>query len=517
MYKNDTDTENDVIKDIDTDTSVNKGAGTCIDTGAGADVDTCASSGISTSADSDTGAFTGAVTGAGIKTADEKITKAILWSALISAVFTSLVLLALLRVFGLLSLSGSVDFRGAQRSVASVRKLQQVWNALSDDFYLPVNGDRMIEFAAAGMVNSLGDVYSAYYTGEEMKRFTEHSSGIFHGIGVYVTQGESGRLRITGFLENSPALEAGVQVDDEIISVDGADVRDIKDSNTVIEMIKGEAGVVVTVGFYRPSDALTYEFPIERREIKTDNIFSGILFAGGGADGNGGETAASGDAGETVSSGASAEEGATAADTAIPVGYIYIKMFDGAASEYFNRHLDKLLESGIEALIIDLRGNPGGDFEETVKIADRLIGEGVIVYTEDRAGRREYRNSDPEALGLPIRILVDGDSASASEILAGALKDSGAGRLIGSKTFGKGLVQTVMRLSDGSGLKYTRSRYFTPSGMSIDSVGIEPDIYIEQTGAGGSGLLQNNPRSNDIVLDAALSDIEFVIDKAKYE
>ena len=431
----------------------------------------------------------------------DKLTGVILWSAFLTAVFTSVVVIVLLRFFGLLSLSGAVDFRGSQRSVASVQKLQQVWDALNKDFYKPVDGDRMIEYAAAGMVNSLGDIYSTYYTRDEMKSFSEHSSGIFHGIGVYVLQGGNGRLRITGFLENSPALEAGVQLDDEITSVDGVDVSGVTDSSIIIEMIKGEVGTVVTVGFYRPSDALIYEFPIERREIKTDNIFSNLLYAGGGAGG------------------ASGGSGAVDADAA-PVGYIYIKMFDSAASEYFNRHLDKLLESGIVALIIDLRGNTGGDFEETVKIADRLMGEGIIVYTEDRAGEREYRESDAVALDLPLRILIDGDSASASEILAGAVKDSGAGRLLGVKTFGKGLVQAVIRLNDGSGLKYTRSRYFTPSGLSIDGIGIEPDVLIEPAGRGGSGMAADSPQNDDVMLNAALSDIEelhFIVDKVLYE
>ncbi|MCL2060087.1 MAG: S41 family peptidase, partial [Oscillospiraceae bacterium] len=342
-----------------------------------------------------------------------------------------------------------------------------------------------------------------YYTKDEMTQFTQHSAGVFHGVGVYVTQGENGRLRITGFLENSPAQEAGVEIDDEIISVDGEDVTGITDSNIVINMIKGEAGVFVTIGFYRPSDGTAPEFAIERREIKTDNIFSHIVYTG--------------------------EDG----ESGMPVGYIYIKMFDGAANEYFNRHLDRLLEQGVEALVIDLRGNPGGDYEETVKIADRLIGEGIIVYTEDRAGRREYRESGEGALDMPIRVLIDGDTASSSEILAGAIKDSGAGRLVGATTYGKGLVQAVMRLSDGSGLKYTRSRYFTPSGVCIDGTGIEPDIYVgpgaaaasagasggagEGAGEGTGEGAGSGSRGYDLPLETALLDIENFIDKALYE
>ena len=421
------------------------------------------------------------------KLRDDKITKAVLLSASASAVFTAVVLIVLFRVFGLLSFAGTVDFRGSQRSLASVQKLQQVWDLLSRDYYEPVDEDKMIEFAAAAMARSIGDIYTTYYTKDEMRQFTLHSAGLFYGVGVYVLQGDNGRLRITGFLDNSPAQEAGVMVDDEIISVDGHDVTGITNSNTIIDMIKGDAGASVSIGFYRPSDGMEHEFSIERREIKAENIFSTVLYTGG--DGSAGA----------------------------PVGYIYIKMFDGAAYEYFCRHLDALLDSGIEALIIDLRGNPGGDFNETVKIADRLIGEGVIVYTEDRAGNKDYQNSDETALNLPIRVLIDGDTASASEILAGAIKDSGAGALVGSTTFGKGLVQAVPTLIDGSGLKYTRSRYFTPSGVCIDGMGIEPDILSEPAGKGGSGIENSNLGDYDATLNSALTDIEIFIDKANYE
>ena len=415
---------------------------------------------------------------------DDEITRVILWCASLTALFTAAALIILMRVFGLLSFAGTVNFRGSQRSIASVQKVQQVWDALSGDFYMPVDEDRMLEYAAKGMADSIGDVYTSYYSKDEMRRFSEHSAGIFHGIGVYVLAGENGRLRVTGFLEGSPALEAGVMKDDEVVSVDGVDVSAFTDSGAVINMIMGEAGVSVKVGFYRPSDDLVHEFEIVRKEIKTENIFSGTLYIGPEAN--------------------------------IPVGYIYIKMFDGAAYEYFEKHLNLLLEAGIAALVIDLRGNPGGDFKETVKIADRLIGEGVITYTEDRAGRREYSNSDARALGLPIRALIDAGSASSSEILAGAIKDSGAGRLVGTGTFGKGLVQAVLTLKDGSGLKYTRSRFFTPSGVCINGDGIEPDIFAELSGQGESAALPGG-RGYDSQIEAALSDIEIFIDKATYE
>ena len=439
----------------------------------------------------------------GQKKREAEITKAILWCASLTAILTSVTLIVLLRVFGLLSLAGTVEFRGEQRSVASVQKLQQVWDALSQDFYEPVDEDRMIESAAAAMAESLGDIYTTYYTKEEMRRFSEHSAGVFVGIGVYVQPNDKGRLRITGFLDNSPALESGVLLDDEIVSVDGVDVREISDANRIIDMIKGEAGQSVTVGFFRPSEGKTIDISIERREIKTENILSRLLYIGEG--------------GELVGVGKIDTDADGGAPGGVPIGYIYIRMFDSSAFEYFNRRLDELLEHDIAGLILDIRGNPGGDFDQTVKIADRLIGEGTIVYTEDRAEHRVYHKSDAICLGLPLRVLVDNDSASSSEILAGAVKDNGAGRLVGTTTFGKGLVQAVLVLSDKSGLKYTRARYFTPSGAMIHGIGIEPDILVEPDGMINLDIDGEAIPERDLQLEAALCDIEKVIDKAKYE
>jgi len=406
----------------------------------------------------------------------DEISRAVLWSSALTAFFTAVALIAVMYFFGLLSFSDAIRFRGGGHSVASVQKLQQVWDSLSGDFYEPVDEDKMIEYAAAAMANSVGDVYTAYYTKDEMRRFTAHSAGVFYGVGVYVAPGDNGRLRVTSVFEGSPALEAGVRADDEIVSVNGVPVEEIADNDAVVSMIKGEAGTSVAIGFYRPSEDRVLELVIERREIKADNIFSRVIDAGG--------------------------------EGGFPIGYIYIAMFDGSAFEFFTRHLDKLLESGVSALIIDLRGNVGGDFEQTVKIAGRMIGSGMIVYTEDRNGKREYREANDTAPGLPLRVLINGNSASASEILAGAIKDNGAGALVGVRTFGKGLVQAVLTLKDGAGLKYTRSRYFTPSGVCIQGSGIEPDIRVELPDRYKSASVAEIPPYDDAQLAAAIEDIE---------
>jgi carboxyl-terminal processing protease len=342
---------------------------------------------------------------------------------------------------GFITFPNAVSFGSAGNNRASVNKLQQVWNSLRYDFYIEPDQNKMLEYAAAGMTAAVGDPYTVYYTKDEMTLFNERAEGSFHGIGVYVKRLESGRLQIAEIISGSPAEEAGVMIGDEIVSVDGVNVEEFADEDAVISTIKGEENTTVKIGFYRASENGVVLLDIVRRVVKTENIKSHMINDG--------------------------------------IGYIQIIMFDNEASKYFNTHLDKLLEGGAKSLIIDVRNNPGGNFDGVVKIIDRIMGEGVIVYTEDRQGEREYRRSDPDKLDIPIRVLINENSASASEILAGAVKDNNSGLLVGGRTYGKGLVQAVITLTDGSGLKYTRSRYFTPNGVCIQGEGIEPDIFVE--------------------------------------
>ena len=389
---------------------------------------------------------------------------------LLTALITACTLIVLLSYFGLLSFANTVEFSNGRHDPKSVEKLQQVWNAISQDFYQPVDEDKMLEDAAAAIAASVDDVYTTYFSKKEMEAFSERTSGSFQGIGVFVSVEENGRLIIRSMTEDSPAREAGVMVDDEIVSVAGVNVEEIGDEDKIISLIKGEENTKVAIGFFRPHANEVIELEITRRKIKTENILSKII------DND--------------------------------IGYIQILMFDNEAEDYFEQHLNKLIDSDVKGLIIDLRDNPGGNYEETTKIVDRLIGEGVIVYTEDRNGKREYKNSDAKKIDLPLRVLVNGDSASASEILAGALKDHQAGMLIGTRTFGKGLVQVVQQLRDGSGLKYTRARYFTPNGVCIQGEGIEPDFVVEMPEEYKTWTIADIPMEQDLQLQAALSSFE---------
>ncbi|MDR1062308.1 MAG: S41 family peptidase [Clostridiales bacterium] len=387
----------------------------------------------------------------------------------LTALLTALAVVALLRFFGALSFSDAVFFAGGAHSPASVSKLQEVWDYISLDYYEQPDEDRMLESAAAAVAASVGDPYTVYYTKEEMQSFNERSAGAFYGIGVSVAPAPSGRLAVVEVADGSPAQEAGVLPGDEIVSVDGRGVEEIGDEQTVVALIKGEKGAHVRVGFYRPADDAVLEFDMSRYEVRTQNIASKILDGG--------------------------------------IGYIRIAMFDNSAGQYFGENLSGLLEGGIGGLIIDLRDNPGGSYDGTVEITDRLIGEGVIVYTEDRNGEREYRRSGAGSLDMPLALLINSNSASASEIMAGAVKAHGAGALVGQRTFGKGLVQSVVTLEDGSGLKYTRSRYFTPDGVCIQGEGIEPDIAVPLPDDYAGMAADDIPEGGDAQLRAAIDEV----------
>ena len=385
---------------------------------------------------------------------------------LLASLLTATALILVFYAMGVLDLTAMLRFGRGNTNPQSVIKLQQVWNAISSDFYLQLDENKMIEYAAAGIAAAAEDVYTEYYTKEQMAEVNERASGSFSGIGVSVKRGEGGQLIITDVTAGSPAEEAGVLTDDEIVRVDGIAVQEIGSIDAVIAKIKGETDTIVRIGFFRPTLQEIVEFDITRRPIKTENILSEML------------------------------EG--------QIGYLRIIMFDSEADAYFGQHLSQLTENEMGGLILDLRDNPGGNYEETVKIIDRLVGEGVIVYTEDRSGKREYRNSNPEKLEVPFCVLINQNSASASEVLAGAVKDYAAGVLIGTATYGKGLVQAVITFSDGSGLKYTRSRYFTPNGISIHGDGVTPDEIVKLPEEVRNVPVAGIPRDRDTQLAAAI-------------
>lgn len=393
--------------------------------------------------------------------------------AVIAAVAVILSIFATAAVFYMINSINTryvIGFDAKTVRYENVNKFNQVRKILKDDYYQKVDENMLIEGAVSGLAESLKDPYTVYFTKDQMKAFMEKSEGSYVGIGVTVNTDTNGFLTVIEPFENSPAKQVGIKQGDKIVKVDDTDVTAVRDENMIISMIKGTENTKVKITVYRPGEDKYLQFDIVRKRIKASNIKSEIM------EGN--------------------------------IGYIKLVMFDSEIAKYFKNDLNKMLGKGIKGLIIDLRDNPGGSYEQVVEIADGLLPEGMIVYTEDRDGSKQVKLSNKAGLDLPLVILTNGNSASASEILAGAVKDNARGTLVGTKTFGKGLVQELRLLDDGSGIKVTISRYFTPSGVSIHGVGIKPDIEIDVSSEYKNLPVSQIPRNKDIQLQSAIEAVK---------
>ncbi len=292
-----------------------------------------------------------------------------------------------------------------------------------------------------GTLNGLGDPYSVYYTPDEYKDMQVTTRGKYYGIGAGMMQdAKTMEVTVTKVYKGTPAEEAGLKNGDQLLSVEDTKATSMELS-LLVKKIRGEEGTKVHLKVYRKSINDTLEFDVERRNISLPSVESEML------------------------------ENKT--------GYIQITEFQDETAKQFSEALKQLQEDGMEKLLIDLRDNPGGLITSVTDILDIILPEGTLVYTEDKYGKRETYSSDADCISYPIAVLINGNSASASEIFAGAIKDYDYGTLIGTKTFGKGIVQTLFPLEDGSAVKITTSKYFTPKGNYIHGAGIEPDIELE--------------------------------------
>ena len=293
-----------------------------------------------------------------------------------------------------------------------------------------------------GLVNALEDPYSVYYSAEELEELQMSTEGIYYGIGAYLSKAATDEYCvISGVIENTPAQEADLRADDIIYMVDGVDVSGM-DITEVVSLIKGEEGTKVVLTLVREGESDYLEIPVERRRIESPTVASEML------------------------------EG--------DIGYIEITEFDDVTEDQFAEALAECKGNGMKALILDLRSNPGGNLSTVCEISRMVLPKGMIVYTEDKYGKRdEYTCDGVRQLQVPAVVLVNGYSASASEILAGAMKDHGIATIMGTTTSGKGIVQRVISLSDGSAVKLTVSKYYTPNGNDIHEKGIEPDVVVE--------------------------------------
>ncbi|HEY8499745.1 MAG TPA: S41 family peptidase [Clostridia bacterium] len=355
----------------------------------------------------------------------------------------------------------------------NIINFNRVKTILMQSYYQNVDENRLLEGAIQGMAQSVDDPYTVYYTAEQMKDFMEKQSGNYVGIGVTVYMDENDLLTVSETFAGSPAKDAGMRIGDKIIKVDGEDVTSIKDSELIVQKIRGVPDTNVEVTVYRPEINDYITFNMVRQVINLVYINSEMI-----------------------------EEN---------VGYIQLKLFDEDISYDFASHVNNLIAEGAKGIVLDLRNNPGGDYEQVVRIADMIIPEGLIVYTEDRNGKREEKRSDANELNMPVTVLINEYSASASEILSAAIKEYEKGTLVGKTTFGKGLVQSIIRLEGGAGLKYTVSKYYTPSGVCIHGIGVTPDIEVENDQQYRYFSIEDIPEGEDKQLSCAIQEINRLI------
>ena len=319
--------------------------------------------------------------------------------------------------------------------------LSQFRSELEKKYIGEINDEELIEGAVKGYVDALGDPYTTYYTKKEMKTIMEETNGNFVGIGVYMTKDlEKNAILIIKPIENSPAEKAGILPGDLITKVDDVEYTGDK-LEEASNKIRGEEGTKVKLEIYRNGETKTFE--LTRTKVVVSHVTTKVL------NNN--------------------------------IGYIAISDFEGECASEFETKYKQLEKQGIKKLIIDIRNNGGGIVDEALKIANMLVDkDSTLLITKDKSDKEEVtKATEKPIINIPTVVLVNEYSASASEILAGALKDNGKATLVGTKTYGKGIIQELHQLSDGSGLKITVSEYYTPNHNAIHKIGITPDVEID--------------------------------------
>ena len=352
---------------------------------------------------------------------------------------------------------GTSDNEGIGTKVES--KLNALDSLLGDGFYFDdVDDEKAADNIFKAYLAAYGDKYTVYYTPEEYKSMMESTSGSFYGIGAVCQKADDGSILISEAYEDAPAYKAGIRNGDKVTEVNGEDITGM-DLSVAVALIKGEKGTDVNLTVMRNGEKLSFTVTRDKIDIKT--VSSEVI------ENN--------------------------------IGYIYISQFDDVTTEQFKTAVDDLQKQGITGLVIDIRNNPGGLLDTVVGMLKYMLPDGLIVYTEDKQGnRKEYKGQDNDEFNLPLAVIVNGNSASASEIFAGAIQDYGKGTIIGTQTYGKGIVQTVKPLTDGSAIKFTIAKYFTPKGQDIHGKGVTPDMVVEY----------DTDADVDTQLDAAIKNVE---------
>lgn len=330
-----------------------------------------------------------------------------------------------------------IDWSSVQLKARTIHEL------LDKNFLNEVDAAKFEDAIYRGIVNSLEDPYSVYYNKEEYKQFNESTSGTYYGIGVVVSQNpETKAIKVVKTFKKGSGYKAGILPDDIIVKVDGKSIEG-EELSKVVTKIKGKEGTYVTVSVLRGEKE--HEFRLMRTKLEVETITHEMVEKDGKK-----------------------------------IGYITVLEFDEVTLKQFREALDELEKLGMQGLVIDLRDNPGGRLDIVVEMLDRMLPKGLLVYTIDKQGNKiEDFSDDKESFSKPLVVLINENSASASEIFAGAVQDYKKATLVGEKSFGKGIVQSIVGLGDGTAVKYTVSKYYTPNGKNIHGTGIEPDIKVK--------------------------------------
>lgn len=318
-------------------------------------------------------------------------------------------------------------------------KLNAIDSVLDSFYFEEVDDEKAKDSIYKAYLSSYGDKYTVYYTADEYKKLTETTNGTFSGIGAVCQISSEGGILLVDVYESGAGYKAGLRSGDRIIQVDGTDVTDM-DLSSAVALVKGEKGTQVGLKIVR--DGATSDYTVVRDEIEVQTVNYAI--------------------------------------TEDNIGYISVSQFENVTAKQFKAAIEDLKSEDAKGIIIDIRNNPGGLLTTVISMLKDILPNGLIVYTEDKDGnRKEYSDNDNEELDMPLAVLVNGNSASASEIFAGAIQDYGKGVIVGTQTFGKGIVQTVKPLTDGSAIKFTIAKYFTPKGQDIHGKGVTPDVVVE--------------------------------------
>lgn len=337
-------------------------------------------------------------------------------------------------------------------------KLNAIDSVLESFYFGDVDDETAKDNIYKAYLSSYGDKYTMYYTADEYKALKESTNGKFYGIGAVCQLSGEGGVLLVDVYDNGAGYQAGLRSGDRVVNVDGRDITGMELSSAVA-LIKGDKGTSVTLEVIRGTERLTFSAVRDAVEAKT--VSYTLL------DNN--------------------------------IGYLSISQFEEVTTKQFKAAVEDLQSQGMKGFVIDIRNNPGGLLDTVVGMLKYMLPDGLIVYTEDKQGnRKEYKGQDNDEFNLPLAVIVNGNSASASEIFAGAIQDYGKGTIIGTQTYGKGIVQTVKPLTDGSAIKFTIAKYFTPKGQDIHGKGVTPDMVVEY----------DTDADVDTQLDAAIKNVE---------